>query len=224
MAASFRWSARRSGFCQLQPIPCRNRAHTPTVLYRTRNCLRMTSPMRLSVHNSVEYPAAPAPRSRTAFSCCCCVVDKRHGRPGVGRTRSPLRLSRRYACSHRTTELSDAPTRRAISRYGVPPCRSVIACRRRLSNCPAVPDGLIRTTVVEHSGNVCIISQRLNKLVVTLAQDREDRIVMKCCEINAHRLEVYRDPPVRHGPLRRARRSSDQVGTPSRMLNDDVVG
>jgi len=40
MAASSRWRARRSGFCQLHRRLCRNSAQTPTGLYRTPNRLR----------------------------------------------------------------------------------------------------------------------------------------------------------------------------------------
>ena len=162
MAASSRCSARRSGFCQLHPRPRRRSAHTPTGLYRTPNRLRITWPMRLSVHNSVAYPAAPAPRSSTAFNCPCCTDDRRHGRPGIGRARSPFRLSRRYACSHRTTELGDTPTCRATSRYDVPACSRATARRRRVSNCSLVPDGLMPTTVVDHIGDVCIIYSKIN--------------------------------------------------------------
>jgi len=68
---------------------------SPTGLYRIRNCRRMTSPMRSSVHNSVEYPAAPAPRRSTAFNRSCCAVDQRHGRPGrAQRNNHPPRYNR----------------------------------------------------------------------------------------------------------------------------------
>ena len=77
------------------------------------------------------------------------------GAPGTGRLRSPLRLSRRYA--HRTTELRDASTSRAISRYGLPARRKAIARRRRFSNCSAVPEGLMATSIVKHMTNVRII-------------------------------------------------------------------
>ena len=77
--------------------------------YRTPKSLRITSPMRRSVHSSVEYPAARAPRSRTLASALFCPADNRHGRPGVGFGLKPLEPPRRYAWNQRTTELSEAP-------------------------------------------------------------------------------------------------------------------
>lgn len=56
-----------------------------------------------------------------------------HGRPGIGRTRSPCRLSRRYAWSRRRTEVEDVASRRATSRYGTsnPPLDRVGMANRR---------------------------------------------------------------------------------------------
>ena len=142
----------------------------------------MTAPTRLAVHSSVAYPAALAPRSNTSFNFSCSVGDNHGGRPGVGRLRSPFFLSRRYACSQRTTELGAAPTVSATSRYDFPACSRVIARRRRASNCSAVPGGLIPPTIVKHAPDPCIISSDVNNGDVTLCYPRALRRALRAAE------------------------------------------
>ncbi len=91
----------------------------------------------LRVHNSVGCPAASAPRSSTRRRRSFWVGVNPGGRPGVGRGRSPVRVLRRYACLHRTTEFRAARTRRATSRNDVPARSSAMAWRRREPAPPA---------------------------------------------------------------------------------------
>jgi hypothetical protein len=106
-------AASRAGFRTLSP------SFSPTHFHEDPS-FSISVPMRLRVHNSVGCPAARAPRSSTRRSRSFWVGLNRGGRPGVGRARSPVRVLRRYACFHRTTELRAARTRRATSRNDVP--------------------------------------------------------------------------------------------------------
>ena len=61
MASSFRWAARRAGFCKLKPQPLRIRP-TWEGWHETPNSHSMTRPIRFLVHISPQNPKAAGPR------------------------------------------------------------------------------------------------------------------------------------------------------------------
>ncbi len=71
----------------------------------------------------------------------------------MGRDCSPRRPCLRYASAQRNTELTEAPTARAIADSVVPALSNRIACRRRRSSCWALPGGLRPPSIERKKGS-----------------------------------------------------------------------
>ena len=82
-----------------------------------------------------------APLSSTRSSLARWARESLGGRPGAGRSCNAWSPFLRYIPAHRKTKLTDALTARATGDRLLPAFSSWIACRRRRSNCVAVPGG-----------------------------------------------------------------------------------
>jgi len=160
--------ARRSGFCGLQSSS-RRMCQTRPGWYLTPKRASITLATRVSVHRSVANPAACGPCRRISSSATFCSAVNREGRPGWGLARNASGPPSLRAPFHRHTDEGEAPTRRAISRTPLPSWSKLPPIRRRTSNDPALPFGLIESQSYHCSYGNASVDNRLmvNRCVIS---------------------------------------------------------
>lgn len=135
----------------------RSRCHTPDGSYETPNALRTRAATRPSVHRSLAYPWAGAPRASRVRSTVTWSSPSFGAGPGCGLAARAAGPPASYRCRHVVTDPGDAPTIRATSQTPRPSRSNSAARRRRRANSSAVPCGLIRD--VRPTPRLCLAVQ-----------------------------------------------------------------
>ena len=128
-ASSFRSMARFSGFCGLKPRLPKIR-HTCAWLKRTPCMRSMTTPTRLSVHNSVLKPWSVGLCKTAARTEASCIPSSRAGRPRSGTARRASMPPSSSSPFHVYTVCRATPTAGATS-AGRLPASSMRPARNR---------------------------------------------------------------------------------------------